>query len=155
MDQGRGKFLAARAHAAIIDHQNGNAIAHQDLVKEEVRATPHVADALPVRPAIRIIEQRNFLARAVRRQINNAAKHRAIFSLEVDKLRRDQIQRSTLFDRQNTSQLPPTWQKESCGGVMSDGKMVDKVLPVRRYRGLMRSALGQALKAAAIKLHAA
>src|SRR5258708_13329450 len=81
------KLFAARAHATIVHLQNGNPVAHEDLVKETLGARPIIAHHLAMRSAIRIHEQRNFRGRILR-QVKQAAQHRAIFPAEIDELRR-------------------------------------------------------------------
>src|SRR5258708_35110585 len=87
------KLFAARAHATIVHLQNGNPVAHEDLVKETLGARPISAHHLAMRSAIRIHEQRNFRGRILR-QVKQAAKHGAIFRAEIDELRRRELIRS-------------------------------------------------------------
>src|SRR5215469_3761602 len=91
MHQHGSEFSSARSHAAIVHHQDGNAVSHENLIEQRSYTGPSVADFLAMRTTVRIHEQWDLLPLADMREVQQAMQHSAIVGMKIDKFRRRQF----------------------------------------------------------------
>src|SRR6185312_9859038 len=114
------------------------------------------ADALPMWASVRIIEQRNFFPFAIRRKKQQPMECGAIFSLEVNKLRRYEVEQIDALGSPKGIAASAHAAKSKLGRRHQRGKLVHVILGIGRQRGIVHPGLvlRQNLEVAAIEFHA-
>src|SRR5579884_1972432 len=155
MDQGSGKFFTPGAHAAIIDHQYGDAVTHKNFIEEQSGSAPCIADRLAVRASVWIVEQWNLFARAIGRQVQKPMQNGSVFRFEIDELRRNQLERINAPGLPENVTASAHMAERELWRRHKSREVINKILAIGRNRGRVRSAFGQALEVGTIQLYAA